>query len=90
MTAPSSAPVDARTLLAPFWGGDARVASLVAGRLVDGTGETVTVADPASGRALLTYADAGEAVVAAAAAAGGSMSGVIPAIAQREVSQARL
>ncbi|WP_276199285.1 aldehyde dehydrogenase family protein [Chelatococcus sp. XZ-Ab1] len=68
-TALSAAPADARSLLSPFWGEEARVASLVAGRLVDGAGDTVTVADPASGRTLLTYADAGEALVATAAAA---------------------
>lgn len=61
-----SARADGQTLLAPFWGEQARVANLVAGRLVDGTAETVTVADPTSGRTLLTYADAGNAVVATA------------------------
>ena len=60
---------DPRALLMPFWGGDAEVGSLVAGRLVAGTGGEIAVADPATGTTLMTYADAGEAPALAAVAA---------------------
>lgn len=55
-------------LLAPLWSGDLAVGSLVGGRIVPGTGDTITVADAATGEPLYAYADAGAAVVAAAAA----------------------
>ncbi|WP_407050877.1 aldehyde dehydrogenase family protein [Methyloraptor flagellatus] len=55
-------------LLAPLWSGDLVVGSLVGGRIVPGTGDTITVADAATGEPLYAYADAGAAVVAAAAA----------------------
>jgi acyl-CoA reductase-like NAD-dependent aldehyde dehydrogenase len=55
-------------LLAPLWAGDLVIGSLVGGRIVPGTGDTITVADAATGEPLYAYADAGAAVVAAAAA----------------------
>lgn len=55
--------------LAPLWPKDAPIGSLVGGRIMVGTGDAVTVADPATGRTLLAYPDAGAEVVAAAAEA---------------------
>jgi aldehyde dehydrogenase (NAD+) len=58
------------SLLAPFFGEGAAAGSLIGGRLCGGEGASaVTVADPATGKEFLRFADGGERVVAAAMAA---------------------
>ncbi|WP_376096282.1 aldehyde dehydrogenase family protein [Roseomonas sp. CCTCC AB2023176] len=54
-----------RTLLRTLLGTDV-VGSLVAGEILPGTGESLTLTNPADGRTILTYADAGAPVVDAA------------------------
>ena len=58
-----------RDALAPFWPDCAAIGSHVAGRMVHGNGELIAIDDPATGAPLYAYHDAGEAVVAEAAAA---------------------
>lgn len=58
-----------RDALAPFWPDCAAIGSHVAGRMVHGRGELIAIDDPATGAPLYAYHDAGEAVVAEAAAA---------------------
>jgi acyl-CoA reductase-like NAD-dependent aldehyde dehydrogenase len=53
--------------LSPFWPNLAAIGSHVSGAIVLSTGKTVTVTDPATGRQLFSYADAGAAVAAKAA-----------------------
>lgn len=55
-------------LLARFLPGD-MVGSLVGGEILPGTGETLTLVNPADGRPILSFADAGAEVVEAAMAA---------------------
>lgn len=55
--------------LAPFWPGLAQIGSHVDGEMLPGTGSAVSVNDPATGRPLLRYADAGAAIAARAVAA---------------------
>ncbi|WP_439374826.1 aldehyde dehydrogenase family protein [Bradyrhizobium sp. DASA03120] len=57
-----------RDALAPFWPDCGAIGSHVAGRAVPGTGEVITVDDPATGAPLYAYRDAGEGVVAEAVA----------------------
>lgn len=52
-----------------FWPGLETIGSYVGGQMVPGTGAPVQVTDPATGKPLFAYADAGEAVAAAAAQA---------------------
>ena len=58
-----------RDALTPFWPDCAAIGSHVAGRIALGSGELITIDDPATGAPLYAYHDAGEAVVAEAAAA---------------------
>jgi acyl-CoA reductase-like NAD-dependent aldehyde dehydrogenase len=62
----SGAAEAARAGIAALLGG--QVGSLVGGRVVEGQGEAIALDDPATGAALLSYADTGEAVVRAATA----------------------
>ena len=52
---------------AVFWPGLAFVGSHIGGAMVEGDGDTVAIADPATGRPLYDYADAGALVAARAA-----------------------
>jgi aldehyde dehydrogenase (NAD+) len=54
--------------LSPFWPKLTVIGSHVSGAMVTGTGETVTVTDPATGQRLFSYADAGASIAAQAAA----------------------
>ena len=51
-----------KTALAPFWPDLSAVGSHVGGAMVAGTGALVSIDDPATGRPLLAYADAGNRV----------------------------
>ncbi|WP_315838415.1 aldehyde dehydrogenase family protein [Bradyrhizobium prioriisuperbiae] len=55
--------------LSPFWPNLDRVGSHVGGAMIAGEGAAVTIADPVTGKPLLSYADAGAPVAAKAAAA---------------------
>jgi aldehyde dehydrogenase (NAD+) len=58
-----------RQALAPFWPQFERVGSHVGGAMLEGGGATVSVNDPATGKLLFAYADAGADVAAKAATA---------------------
>ncbi|XUM20458.1 aldehyde dehydrogenase family protein [Bradyrhizobium oligotrophicum S58] len=58
-----------RTAALPFWSDLETVGSHVGGELIVGDGETISINDPATGRLLFTYADAGADVAAQAATA---------------------
>ena len=58
-----------KTALAPFWPDLSAVGSHVGGAMVAGTGALVSIDDPATGRPLLAYADAGAEVAKRAASA---------------------
>ncbi|ACL60343.1 aldehyde dehydrogenase family protein [Methylobacterium nodulans] len=66
---PETRPQALAALLRPFFPEMTGIGSWIDGRLVPGTGETVTLVDPASGRTLAAYPDAGPARVAEAARA---------------------